>query len=174
MQFKEILEGVDLWLAILWVLLVAAILLGVVKAFPVVRKFVTFVNDVAGEEARPGFPARPGLFDRIHSIEITQQSVSDKVDSIEIAQKDMAGKVDTIEIAQKDMAGKVEKVHHELFPNSGKSLRDQTNRIEAKVTADYKEIGKIRDAVGDLDSRLDEHIEVATGILKTLQIKEEK
>ena len=160
MQFKEILEGVDLWLAILWVLLVAAILLGVVKAFPVVRKFVTFVNGVAGEEARPGFPARPGLFDRIHSIEITQQSVSDKVDSIEIAQK--------------DMAGKVEKVHHELFPNSGKSLRDQTNRIEAKVTADYREIGKIRDAVGDLDSRLDEHIEVATGILKTLQIKEEK
>lgn len=160
MQFKEILEGVDLWLAILWVLLVAAILLGVVKAFPVVRKFVTFVNDVAGEEARPGFPARPGLFDRIHSIEITQQSVSDKVDSIEIAQK--------------DMAGKVEKVHHELFPNSGKSLRDQTNRIEAKVSADYREIGKIRDAVGDLDSRLDEHIEVTTGILKTLQIKEEK
>ena len=160
MQFKEILEGVDLWLAILWVLLVAAILLGVVKAFPVVRKFVTFVNDVAGEEARPGFSARPGLFDRIHSIEITQQSVSDKVDSIEIAQK--------------DMAGKVEKVHHELFPNSGKSLRDQTNRIEAKVTADYREIGKIRDAVGDLDSRLDEHIEVTTGILKTLQIKEEK
>ena len=160
MQFKEILEGVDLWLAILWVLLVAAILLGVVKAFPVVRKFVTFVNDVAGEEARPGFSARPGLFDRIHSIEITQQSVSDKVDSIEIAQK--------------DMAGKVEKVHHELFPNSGKSLRDQTNRIEAKVSADYKEIGKIRDAVGDLDSRLDEHIEVTTGILKTLQIKEEK
>ena len=160
MQFKEILEGVDLWLAILWVLLVAAIVLGVVKAFPVVRKFVTFVNDVAGEEARPGFPARPGLFDRIHSIEITQQSVSDKVDSIEIAQK--------------DMAGKVEKVHHELFPNSGKSLRDQTNRIEAKVTADYREIGKIRDAVGDLDSRLDEHIEVTTGILKTLQIKEEK
>ena len=160
MQFKEILEGVDLWLAILWVLLVAAILLGVVKAFPVVRKFVTFINDVAGEEARPGFPARPGLFDRIHSIEITQQSVSDKVDSIEIAQK--------------DMAGKVEKVHHELFPNSGKSLRDQTNRIEAKVSADYREIGKIRDAVGDLDSRLDEHIEVTTGILKTLQIKEEK
>lgn len=160
MQFKEILEGVDLWLAILWVLLVAAILLGVVKAFPVVRKFVTFVNDVAGEEARPGFPARPGLFDRIHSIETTQQSVSDKVDSIEIAQK--------------DMAGKVEKVHHELFPNSGKSLRDQTNRIEAKVSADYREIGKIRDAVGDLDSRLDEHIEVTTGILKTLQIKEEK
>ena len=160
MQFKEILEGVDLWLAILWVLLVAAILLGVVKAFPVVRKFVTFVNDVAGEEARQGFPARPGLFDRIHSIEITQQSVSDKVDSIEIAQK--------------DMAGKVEKVHHELFPNSGKSLRDQTNRIEAKVSADYKEIGKIRDAVGDLDGRLDEHIEVTTGILKTLQIKEEK
>ena len=33
---------------------------------------------------------------------------------------------------------------------------------------------EIRDAVGDLDSRLDEHIEVTTGILKTLQIKEEK
>lgn len=158
MQFKEILEGIDLWLAVLWLLLVVGTLVGIiaflVKAFPIVRKLIAFLNDVGGEEARPGFPARPGLFDRIHSIELLQASMSDKLDN----------------------------VHHELFPNSGKSLRDQTNRIEAKVSADYREISRLKEQVGELSvkvetatdavttvaANLDEHIEVSAGILNNL------
>lgn len=163
MQFKEILEGIDLWVAVLWLLFVFAIFTGLLTAFvksiPVIRKFVAFLNDVAGEEARPGFPARPGLFDRIQSIEMTQVAMSEKVQA----------------------------VHHELFPNSGKSLRDQTNRIESKVSTDYREISRLKEQVGTLAEKVDtvtetvntvsgslaEHLEATEDILKSLS-KEEK
>lgn len=64
------------------------------KLWPLLKKLSDFLDDVAGEPARPGVPARPGLMERVQRIE------------------------------------------HELFPNSGKSLRDQTNRIEEKVDRD--------------------------------------
>lgn len=53
---------------------VIAILLGaagwlVKVAWPFVRKLNHFVDDVAGEVARPGTPARPGLMERVALIE---------------------------------------------------------------------------------------------------------
>lgn len=32
----------------------------------------------------------------------------------------------------------IEQIRHEMFPNSGKSLRDQTNRLEEKLTEHLK------------------------------------
>jgi len=145
------LEDVGFTVYVLAAIILAVIGWLIVKVFPVIRKFVAFVNDVAGEEARPGTPARPGLFERLSRIEDVQQ----------------------------DMVKKVDVVHHEMFPNSGKSLRDQNNRIEAKVSADYKEIGLLKEAVEYLragqenqQKTLSEHIEVSTGILRALMDKE--
>lgn len=73
------------------------------KLWPLLKKLSDFLDDVAGEPARPGVPARPGLMERVQSIE------------------------------------------HELFPNSGKSLRDQTNRMEEKLDRDHDRIGKLKD-----------------------------
>jgi len=152
MQFKEILENVDLWTAVLWILLAAGIILAMVKGFPVIRKFVAFVNDVAGEEARPGREARPGLFERLQGIEYTQRQVATKVNL----------------------------VHHELFPNSGKSLRDQTNRIEEKVNLDYREIASLKQSVqrleelhGITEQKLDETLSTQTDILNAVTDSEE-
>ncbi|MDI3330122.1 MAG: hypothetical protein QJR09_05215 [Micrococcus sp.] len=39
------------------------------KLWPALRKFSRFVDDVAGEPARPGFPAVPGLMERVRSLE---------------------------------------------------------------------------------------------------------
>lgn len=39
------------------------------KAWPAVRKLNHFVDDVAGEPARPGVPARPGLMERMCNLE---------------------------------------------------------------------------------------------------------
>lgn len=64
------------------------------KVLPFMRKMNHFVDDMVGEEARPGVPARPGVIARLGTIE------------------------------------------HELHPNSGKSLRDQTNRVE-KMLEDH-------------------------------------
>lgn len=151
MGLDSVLEGADQLVYVLWVVPIGLVTWIVVKLFPVVRKFVAFINDVAGEEARPGRPARPGLFERLGNIENTQQ----------------------------EMVKKVNVVHHEMFPNSGKSMRDQNNRIEAKVSADYNEISNLKLAVKDLkegqDSQkqaLDEHITLSAGILKALKSKE--
>lgn len=153
MRLKDVLENVDQLVYVLWVVPIGILVYIAVKIFPVIRKFVAFVNDVAGEEARPGTPARPGLFERLSRIESVQQ----------------------------DMVKKVNVVHHEMFPNSGKSLRDQNNRIEAKVSADYKEIGLLKEAVEYLrtgqenqQKTLSEHIEVSTGILRALNQDKER
>jgi hypothetical protein len=61
------------------------------KGIPFIRKVSHFIDDMLGEEARPGVPAQPGVIARLSTIE------------------------------------------HELHPNGGGSLRDQTNRIEKKV-----------------------------------------
>lgn len=39
------------------------------KVWPVARKLNHFVDDVAGEKARPGVPARPGLMERMCNLE---------------------------------------------------------------------------------------------------------
>lgn len=79
------------------------------KLWPLLKKLSDFLDDVAGEPARPGVPARPGLMERVQSIE------------------------------------------HELFPNSGASLRDQTNRMESKLNSDDRRIKSI-------DEKLDAHL----------------
>lgn len=49
-------------------LLIAAVVL-VVKLWPIVRKLSRFLDDVTGEEARPGFERRPGLMERVGTLE---------------------------------------------------------------------------------------------------------
>lgn len=155
MQFKEILEGVDVWTVVLWIGLLVAVFFILWRGFPWLRRFVAFVNDVSGEPARPGREALPGIMERIARIEETQHH--------------------NAEVTQ-DISNKVNTVHHEVFPNSGKSLRDQTNRIEAKVSKDYKEITSLKKQMSELSTdvksqqeELTKHIEVSTGILNTLK-----
>lgn len=91
------------WMAALTVV-IAGVVVILRKALPLLKKLGDFLDDVAGEPARAGVPARPGLMERVQRIE------------------------------------------HEMFPNSGKSLRDQTDRLEGK---------------------LDTHIDMCIGLEKT-------
>lgn len=90
---------------VLWIGAAAAVLGvlwgAVVKLVPLLKKLGNFLDDVGGEPARPGVPARAGLMERVQRIE------------------------------------------HELFPNSGKSLRDQTNRIEGLLEKDDARIATL-------------------------------
>lgn len=52
------------WLALLILLIVV-----IVKLWPYGRRFMRFIDDVAGEPERPGFPAKPGLMERVARIE---------------------------------------------------------------------------------------------------------
>lgn len=78
------------------------------KVGPTLRKWGRFLDRVAGVPADPktGQKEIPGLFERM-----------DRQDE---------------SLAKQDEA--LETIRHELFPNSGKSLRDQTNRLEKTIT----------------------------------------
>lgn len=95
------------WLPVApWLAAIAVVALVVVKIWPLLRKLGHFLDDVAGEPARPGVPARPGLMERLSAVESDTKAI-----------------------------------HHEVFPNSGGSLRDQVDLL--------------RGDVGDLKRKLD-------------------
>jgi hypothetical protein len=71
----------------------------------IARKLDHILDDWAGEEARPGVPARPGIVERISRMEERQVLAGERLDRIE----------------------------HELQPNSGSSLRDAVDRVERSV-----------------------------------------
>lgn len=80
------------------------------------RRFDEFADDWQGEPGRPGVPARPGVMARLDAIEERQMSASSRMDVLE------------------DVAKKVDKVHHEVTPNGGNSMKDQLNRVDTTVT----------------------------------------
>ena len=122
-ELTEILDRISVWEAFAVILGIGVLVAAGVKGWKVIKRLNHFLDDVMGEEARPGVPARPGLMERVMRVE------------------------------------------HELFPNSGASLRDQTNRIESTIT----EIGE---AVTTLRGDVDKHIEEAEPLLN--QIKEQQ
>lgn len=122
-ELTDILDRISVWEAFAVILGIGVLVAAGVKGWKVIKRLNHFLDDVMGEEARPGVPARPGLMERVMRVE------------------------------------------HELFPNSGASLRDQTDRIESTIT----EIGE---AVTTLRGDVDAHIEEAEPLLN--QIKEQQ
>lgn len=88
-----------------WVVGVAGALAVLVKFFQLTRKLFSFLDEVTGEPAAFGRPAKPGLVE----------------------------KVDQIQAEQATHTEQIQKVLHELFPNSGASLRDAVDRLERQA-----------------------------------------
>lgn len=118
-EVQAFLEGLSVWTVLAWGTAIALVWGVIRKLWPVVKKLADFLDDVAGEPARPGVPARAGLMERVQRIE------------------------------------------HELFPNSGKSLRDQTNRMEQKLDRDNERID-------ELTVQVEEHLSKSNEILHNL------
>lgn len=81
-----------------WLVALAIGVLVVVKLWPLLRKLGHFLDDVAGEPARPGVPARPGLMERIATVEHelttnSGSSVKDAVKRIEDTQRAQAAQL---------------------------------------------------------------------------------
>ena len=90
----------------------AAVLVWVgVKIFPFLRKITHFIDDVAGEPARPGVDARPGLMERLSVVEEKQDEQS-------------------VSLAKQSAALAV--VQHEVTTNHGSSLKDAVKKLERK------------------------------------------
>ena len=82
---------------------VVAAILGIAKglqaAYRFLKKINNFIDDVIGEEARPGVEARPGIMQRLERIEheVTTNSgssIKDAVKRIEANQEEMKKKID--------------------------------------------------------------------------------
>ena len=89
------------WLVALIILIAAAVAF-VRLVWPVLKKWSDLADDLLGEKARPGVPARPGLMERMQSVEGEQKRQGD------------------------DLA----LVKHEVMPNTGTSLNDAVRRTE--------------------------------------------
>ena len=81
------------------------------KTSKFIKKIVHFFDDYFGEEERPGQDARPGLSQRIGSIE-------DKLDCVD----------NKFKILEDDLT----LIKKELYPNSGTSLRDAVDKLVRK------------------------------------------
>ncbi|MHB1491478.1 MAG: hypothetical protein ACYCTH_13445 [Cellulomonas sp.] len=99
------------------VALVAAVYLLVKRVHPRARRFVHLIDDLAGEEAGPGVPARPGRMERVATVERVS---SDNRHSMQ----EMLARFEPVEAA----------VLH-LLPNRGHHVADSTKRTEEMVRA---------------------------------------
>lgn len=52
------------------------------KAWPALRKFAWFVDDMTGEPARPGVPARPGISERLAALEKSNKELTTHMQSV--------------------------------------------------------------------------------------------
>ncbi|MFJ4166277.1 hypothetical protein ACIPY5_12035 [Microbacterium sp. NPDC089698] len=66
---QDWLEGVSVWEVLVTVGVVTTVVLALWKLIPLFKKLSNFIDDVAGEEARAGVPARAGLMERVQRIE---------------------------------------------------------------------------------------------------------
>ena len=121
-EVQAFFESVSLWTLAMWGVGIVMVWGLIKKVWPLLRKLGDFLDDVAGEPARPGVAARAGLMERVQRIE------------------------------------------HELFPNSGKSMRDQIDRMEELLNNDNERIGA-------LSTQLEDHITNSTKIIESLKEK---
>lgn len=102
--------------------IIAGVRMFVRRFWPWLRRLVQFVDDVAGEEPRPGLPdGRPGLFGRLDRVESGLERVGN--------------------IAARAAEG-IDEVRAITTPNGGSSLRDAVDRLEvglAELTSDFQE-----------------------------------
>lgn len=84
----------------------------VTKVVPAIRAFWRFIDEISGEPAQFGRPARPGIVQKIDQIGAEQAHIRDEVSHL---------------------TDRVGEIRHEVFPNSGGSLRDAVDRLEQQA-----------------------------------------
>jgi len=104
----QVVAGLLLAAAIIGAL--GVIVRAVIYLAGVIHKLNRLIDDLAGEPPRPGFPeGRPGVLDRLASIEGSQSAGVDRLAAME-------KRLTAVEV--------------QLRPNGGSTLRDAVDRIE--------------------------------------------
>lgn len=144
-EVQAFLGGITLADVALWVGIVGGVIAGFKWVRPFLRKLIDFVDDVAGEPARPGVPARPGLMERLASVEGDVAQVKHEV-------------LPNTGTSLRDSADRTEVVVGEL----SRSMVD----VHSKLDSDNARISDVTD-------RLDKHIAESSQILNSMKEKHE-
>lgn len=115
-----------------WLAAIGALIWVAVKVWPFLRKITHFIDDVAGEPARPGVQARMGLMERLSVVEEKQDEQS-------------------VSLAQQSAALAV--VRHEVTTNHGSSLKDATKGLQSQVAALQKKFDEHLETKNETEDR---------------------
>lgn len=106
----------------------AGLFAAVKKVTPTFRGIADLARDWAGEPARAGVAARPGVMERLASIDTKVTAQGERIDEHTEA---------------------LAAIHHELHPNSGKSFRDAMDRVERNTASPVTTVTVIHPPAAD-------------------------
>ena len=118
-------ESISLGQALTWVGMVGLVVAWMAKVMPQLRAIMHALDDLRGEEARPGFDARPGVFERIKVVEDGHADIRQTLTE--------QGKV-------------LADIQHHVKPNSGSSSYDALLREVKAVRAVAEDTSQRMDA----------------------------
>ena len=118
-------ESISLGQALTWVGMVGLVIAWMAKVMPQLRAIMHALDDLRGEEARPGFDARPGVFERIKAVEDGHTDIRQTLTE--------QGKV-------------LADIQHHVKPNSGSSSYDALLREIKAVRAVAEDTSQRMDA----------------------------
>ena len=118
-------ESISLGQALTWVGMAGLVVAWMAKVMPQLRAIMHALDDLRGEEARPGFDARPGVFERIKAVEDGHADIRQTLTE--------QGKV-------------LADIQHHVKPNSGSSSYDALLREVKAVRAVAEDTSQRMDA----------------------------
>ena len=118
-------ESISLGQALTWVGMGGLVVAWMAKVMPQLRAIMHALDDLRGEEARPGFEARPGVFERIKAVEDGHADIRQTLTE--------QGKV-------------LADIQHHVKPNSGSSSYDALLREIKAVRAVAEDTSQRMDA----------------------------
>jgi len=114
--------------------------------FRLTAKVTRFIDEVVGEPAQFGRPARPGAIERM----------------------------DRTERAVAEQAAMLREIHHEVHPNSGLSMRDAVDRLEKEATTAARLAATVKTDLADHTEKvwdqLNEHNSAITTLAEAVKV----
>ena len=80
-NLPDFVETITIGNIITWITLVAGIVVLVRKVTPAMKKLSDTLDDIQGERARPGVPARPGIMERLATQDVSLMNITDKLET---------------------------------------------------------------------------------------------
>lgn len=128
------------------IVVLAAAWVPIRNLFRLIGKVTRFIDEVVGEPAQFGRPARPGAIERMDR---TERAVAEQADMLR-------------------------EIHHEVHPNSGLSMRDAIDRLEVS-NADAAELARtvksdLADHTVKVWDQLNEHNQAITTLAEAVKV----